>query len=503
MLRKNKRYFPTRLALLVCVLLIASTVYALLFFILERHIFAVKALVFVLKIIFALSIMSSEIYAEAKCSWVFFTLLLPHVAIPAYIIFCRGQLTKKEKRILDSIPKRKPKTEPFYRKMCLKCDDNFTFLREMSNFSDADLYINTSAKYIPDAEKMIEMLTLDIMKAKKFIFLEFYTIAAGEVFGNICELLIEKAKSGVEVKIIYDEIGSLMRLPEEFPALMRENGIAAVANASLLGSFQGGLNNRNHRKIAVIDGEAAYTGGINLADEYIYSNASLGKWKDSAVRIEGEGVDALTYTFLSDFSLISEMENDFSKYYKYRKKRCNGAALIFSDGPSPFYKEKSGEKIILSMLAAAEKSFYVTTPYLVCNRELFSAMLGAVRRGVKLKIAIPKKADRFLCGILTQHYAARLSEIGADVYVYTPGFLHSKTYCCDGKYLMCGTVNLDYRSLCHNFENGILFAEHDLIPEAVRDVEEIFSVSEPYGKRKERLLLRIVGAAMEIFAPLF
>jgi len=503
MLRKNKRYFPTKLALLVSVLIIASTVYALLFFILESRIFAVKALVFVLKIIFALFIMSSEIYAEAKCSWVFFTLLLPHVAIPAYIIFCRGKLTKKETAVLDLISERKPKIEPFDRKMCLKCNDNFAFLREMSNFSDAELYINTSAKYISDAKKMIDMLTFDIMKSKRFIFLEFYTIAAGEVFGNICDLLIEKAKSGVEVKIIYDEIGSLTRLPEEFPSLMREHGIAAVANASLLGSFQGGLNNRNHRKIAVIDGEVAYTGGINLADEYIHANASLGKWKDSAVRIEGEGVDALTYTFLSDFSIVSEIENDFSKYYKYRKKRCKGAALIFSDGPSPFYKEKSGEKIILSMLACAEKSFYVTTPYLVCNREVLSAMRGAVRRGVKLSIAIPAKADRFLCGILTQHYAARLSEIGADIHVYTPGFLHSKTYCCDGKYLMCGTVNLDYRSLCHNFENGILFAEHDVISEAMRDVEEIFSVSEPYAKRKEHPFLRIVGAVMEIFAPLF
>lgn len=503
MLIKNKRYFPTKLALLVSVLIIASTVYAFLFFILERRIFAVKAMVFVFKIIFALFIMSSEIYAEAKCSWVFFTLLLPHVAIPAYIIFCRSKLTKKEKRILDSISKRKPKIELFDRKMRLKCNENFAFLREMSNFSDADLYINTSAKYISDAQKMIDMLTLDIMKSKKFVFLEFYTIASGKIFGNICELLIEKAKSGVEVKIIYDEIGSLTRIPEEFPSLMREHGITAVANASIFGSFQGGLNNRNHRKIAIIDGEIAYTGGINLADEYVYSNTSLGKWKDSAVRIEGEGVDALTHTFLSDFSLICETENNFSKYYKYRKKQCNGAALIFSDGPSPFYKEKSGEKIILSMLAAAEKSFYITTPYLVCNREVFAAMRGAIRRGVKLRIAIPSKTDSFFCGILTQHYAARLCEIGAEICVYTPGFLHSKTYCCDGKYLMCGTVNLDYRSLCHNFENGILFAEHDLIPEAMRDVEEIFSVSKPYDKRKERLILRILGAAMEIFAPLF
>ena len=350
---------------------------------------------------------------------------------------------------------------------------------------------------------MHKELLKHLRTAKEYIFMEFFIVHEGQMWNSVLEILKEKAAEGVDVRIMYDGMGSITTLPRKYHKTLKKFGIKCVVFNPFVPVISTLQNNRDHRKIVVIDGKVAFTGGVNIADEYINAVTRFGKWKDSAVRIEGEGVDALTYTFLSDFSIVSEIENDFSKYYKYRKKRCKGAALIFSDGPSPFYKEKSGEKIILSMLACAEKSFYVTTPYLVCNREVLSAMRGAVRRGVKLSIAIPAKADRFLCGILTQHYAARLSEIGADIHVYTPGFLHSKTYCCDGKYLMCGTVNLDYRSLCHNFENGILFAEHDVISEAMRDVEEIFSVSEPYAKRKEHPFLRIVGAVMEIFAPLF
>ncbi len=503
MLKENKRYFPKRFALVLLLLTICALGYAFLTLILREKFPPARLVLHLLKILFALSVVSSKLSAESKCSWVFFILIFPYAAIPIYLIFYRTRLSKKEIKRLNEIYRQKPKSDIFASKMTLKCNANFAFLREIADFTNAKIYNNTFAKYIPDASLMLDMLQRDVRGAKRFIFLEFYTVASGSVFGELLSILIEKASLGVEVRIIYDEIGSLGRLPEDFSSLMKAYGIKAAAHASLGGTFPGALNNRNHRKIAVIDGEIAYTGGINLADEYVIPKTKFGNWKDCAVRIEGEGVCAITYTFLSDFSVISGEPQDFSKYYKYRKRICEGQALIFDDGPLPIYREKSSERIILSMLSASERYFTATSPYLVCETEMISAVRSAVRRGVKIKIIIPSKPDKFLPWILTRHYAALLSEAGAEIYSYTPGFLHSKIYSSDGKYLMCGSVNLDYRSLWHNFENGVLFAHHPVIAEAERDIEEILCSSVPYKKKKERLPMKILSAVMELFAPLF
>ena len=503
MLKENKKYFPTVYALLVSVLIISAAACTYFTALLMKSFLSVRIAVYIIKIAFALSVISSPMSSEAKYCWVFLILAIPYAAIPVYIIFCRTRLSRKEKEILASLEKKKPKIESFGSKMALKCDENFTFLREIAGYSNANIYNNTSADYIESAEKMLDLLCRDIERARRFIFLEFYTVASGSVFGKICKLLIEKAALGVEVRLIYDELGSILRIPEDFPALMREKGINAVAHASLTGSFPAALNNRNHRKIAVIDGEIAYTGGINLADEYVYSRPRLGKWKDSAIRICGEGVQSMTYTFLSDYSLTSGIEEDFSKYYKYRKCRCKGQALIFDDGPSPFYVERRAKRTILAMLNSAEKYFSATTPYLVCDCEILSAIRAAMRRGVRVRIAIPGMPDKFFIGLLTRHYAARLCEMGAEIYVYKPGFLHSKQYIADGRLLLFGTVNLDYRSLFHNFENCVLFSSHSLIIDAERDMECVFSDSVPLKRKKESLPMRLLGAVIEIFAPLF
>ena len=503
MLKENKRYFPTRYALFLVLITVGILFYSLFILLLAKKYFIVKPLLYLLKIFVSLSVISSRLCSEAKCSWVFFILALPFISIPIYFVFCRTRLTKKEKILLGHISENKPKSDVFGGKMTLKCNEDFTFLSEIADFSSAAVYDNTTAKYIGEVDRMLKLLSFDISRAKRFIFLEFYTVAAGEVFGELLDRLIEKAREGVEIRIIYDELGSLSRIPEHFPAIMENYGIRAVPHASLMGSFPSALNNRNHRKIAVIDGEVAYTGGINLADEYLYPKRRLGKWKDSAVRIEGEGVSALTYTFLSDFTNATGEPEDFSVYYKYRKQASCGKALIFDDGPLPHYKEKCSERIIVSMLNSAEKYFTITTPYLVCGKDIFAAIRGAVRRGVRVKIIIPSKPDKPLPWLLTRSTAASLSEIGAEVYKYSPGFLHSKTYCADGKYLMCGSVNLDYRSLCHNYENGILFALHPIIGELEADTEKILAESERYKKKRESLPVRIFGAVMELFAPLF
>ena len=354
-------------------------------------------------------------------------------------------------------------------------------------------------KYTPVEKPISE----ELRNAKRFIFLEFYTVSAGTVLSEILDILVEKAGLGVEVKILYDEIGSLFKIPEDFAKIMKRSKIEARFSSSLFAAFPKGVNNRNHRKIIVIDGEIAYTGGINLADEYVYSKRRLGKWKDAGVRIEGVGVTSLTHTFLSDFVFAGGECDSFSKYYKYRKKKSSGYSLIFDDGPYPIYDEKISERMILSLIDASEKSFILTSPYLIFSSRILSAVRGAVKRGVKVKIIIPAVPDKLLTAILTHRYADRLCEIGARVYMYLPGFLHSKIYSADGKFAMCGTVNLDYRSLRHNFENGILFLEHPVIADIDKDLESILKECAPYKVKKKNPIVRLIGALLEIFAPLF
>ena len=501
-IKSRKIFFPIRRALFVSLVI---SVFGLLVFlgaVLRERFLIADALIYALKVTLALCALASPYSYPTRCSWVFLILSFPTVSIPAYLFFRRTSLSKKEELIIKNARAQKPKCEPFEKKMLLKCNENFTFLREIASYSNADVYTDTEAKYFSEAYEMLLSLIEDISKAKSFIFLEFYTVSSGEVFGKICDILTKKASEGVCVKILCDEVGSILKIPESFQKLMKKRGIEARIFSSLFSAFPNGANNRNHRKIAVIDGEVGYTGGVNLGDEYVFSRAGLGKWKDCGVRIEGEAVDSLTHTFLSDFLFCGGECENFSPYYKYKKKKAEGISLVFEDGPYPLYEEKISERMIVSLLDASEKSFVMTSPYLIFDSPILSAVRGAVRRGVRVKIVIPSAPDKLLTAILTRRYAKKLLGAGAEVLLYQPGFLHSKIYASDSRLLMLGTVNLDYRSLTHNFENGILFFDHPIIKEVKKDLENILSLSLIYEK-KENPIVRLLGALLEIFAPLF
>lgn len=503
MYRQSKKYFPTLYALLVALIIITYAVTVTFLIFLNNKFGIARIVLYGLKIFAALSIISSSASEKSKCSWLTLILLFPNIIIPAYFIFCYNPLSKSEKKAIGIISKQKPRIDHFSSKANAKCNQNFSFLREIANYDNAVIYKNTKASYISSASKMKEMLLGDIKGAKSFIFLEFYTVATGDFFGDICDALIKKAKEGVEVRLIYDEMGSIFRIPENFSEFLESKNIIALSHAHGAGMLPAGFNNRNHRKIAVIDGEIGYTGGINLADEYISPKKRIGEWRDSAVRLEGEAVAELVYIFLSDFALTSKVTEDFFHYYRYRKKRHSGKVMLFGDGPKPFYKTNTAKKVLISMLNSAEKYFIATTPYLICDSEMLSVIESAVLRGVKVKIAIPFRPDKFIPAFLTKIYARRLIELGVEIYRYLPGFLHSKNYISDGKYFLTGTVNLDFRSLLHNFEVGALFYEHEIISDAEADAAEIFKASERYEPKGKPLISRIVGSVMEIFAPLF
>ncbi|MBR5140317.1 MAG: hypothetical protein IKV16_04600, partial [Clostridia bacterium] len=321
---KNKKIFLPPLTLAAIMLIISGWSLATYLILLTKQKFVYTGLLlYIVKGGFALSVIVGKRVRSAEGMWVFFILTLPTLAIPIYLISARSSHAIREKALIKNADAQKPRHESFEDKMLPKCNQSFAFLSDIASNPNVSVYTSTKAKYYAESSEMLHSLYDDLNGARQFIFLEFYTVAAGEVFGKVCDILKKKASEGVEIRILYDAIGSLFKVPENLPQIMRSIGVEARACFSLFSSFPGGINNRNHRKIAIIDGEIAYTGGINLADEYIYSRPKMGKWKDAGVRIRGEGVVALTHTFLSDFVFSGGSCPDFLKYYKCKRQSEN------------------------------------------------------------------------------------------------------------------------------------------------------------------------------------
>ncbi|MBO5879029.1 MAG: hypothetical protein J6Q68_00545 [Clostridia bacterium] len=504
-MNENKRYFPLKFLIMAMIYLIFGASLFLLLPRIYQQLRSFNAVVFILKSALALKVLNSNFSPSAKCSWIFLILTVPFIAIPIYFTFYHPKSSKKEKRLLEEISRQKPKRDAFYSFLPLHNTDDYSIAREICRAQNTPAYSGCDTKYLGSAKEKKELLLSDIKGAKSFIFLEFYTIATGHFWGEIFAVLREKALHGVEVRIIWDEIGSLTRTPLGFKRMLAKFGIHAVSFRERRGLFIGGMNNRNHRKLAIIDGKISYTGGINIADEYINPKKRIKAWKDVGIRILGDATNELTYIFLSDFSLICGRCESFSKYYRYSEKKSTEYILPFSDGPQPIYTQKNARLAILSLLFYAKRCVTVTTPYLILDSDMVSAICETVRRGVKVRIIIPSIPDRYSAFLLTRSYAERLIRAGVEIYEYTPGFLHAKIYIADEKYAILGSVNLDYRSLWHNFESGVCIFGTDTVAQIAKDVEKILSESAPFRSAARPFLLpkRITQALAEIFAPLF
>lgn len=353
---------------------------------------------------------------------------------------------------------------------------------------------------------MLEAMLPDLLMAEHFIFMEYFIIEEGIFWGSILEILRKKAESGVTVRVLYDDIGCMSTLPGDYCRTLRSFGIEAVPFSRLRGSADSEFNNRNHRKILVIDGKIGYTGGVNIADEYINERVRFGHWKDTAIRLEGEAVHELTRLFLSDYGINVKTlpEDKLELYPKMPDISAQGYVIPFGDGPKPLYEHSVGKSVIQNMLAAATRYVYMTTPYLIIDNDLAQSIENAALRGVDVRIIVPHIPDKRLVFEMTRSFYHRLMRSGVRIYEYTPGFIHAKSYIADGEYAMIGTINLDYRSLVHHFENGVWMYKCDSIQELHRDILDTLEASEEIteDKLKTGLLNRFVRAVVRIFAPM-
>ena len=454
-----------------------------------------------------IKIIASNDNPDYKIPWLLFVLILPIAGFMLYLIFYSRKLKKKYIKRLKTLRLFKPDRNDDNILSELKKSDPVSFnqAKMLCDISDTHIYKNTKQTYFPSGEKMRKSMLVDLKGAEKFIYLEYFIIEEGVFWDSILDILKEKAKNGVDVRVLYDDIGCMNTLPGNYAKILEKEGILATPFSRLKGQADNEFNNRSHRKIMVIDGYIGYTGGINIADEYINEKKRFGHWKDVGIRMEGEAVWGLTELFLTDFGInFKEFKTPHPHSYPQCIREANGYIIPFGDGPRPLYDRRVGKSAIQNILASATDYVYITTPYLIIDNELCTALENTAIKGVDVRIITPRIPDKKLIFSMTRSFYHRLIVAGVKIYEYTPGFIHAKTVISDNKYAIVSTINLDYRSLVHHFENGVWLYKADCINHIYNDITDTIAKSEEITEKslKTSLFARFLRSLVRIFAPL-
>ena len=455
-----------------------------------------------------LAIVNRNMPPESKVTWLLFA-VVPVFGFLLYLMIGERRLSKKEIQQLEKMDSMKFREDNSYDlRVELKQENKSAFGIVKSLLSmdhNADVYDGTTSQYFPLGEEMFEAMLDDLRSAKKFIFLEFYIIDPGLMWNRVLEILVDKVQQGVEVKLLYDDIGCMATLPGDYTKRLRKMGIDAHKFNKVIPRMTVAYNNRDHRKILVVDGQVGYTGGINLADEYINHIVRFGHWKDGGVRLEGRAVKALTRLFLMNWYINRGEITDFDRYH-FDSQRVEGKGLYipYGSGPKPIYKEQVGKAVYQNIINQAIDYVYITTPYLIIDYDLTEDIKNAAMRGVDIRIVTPFIPDKKLIQIVTRGAYPDLLEAGVKIYEYTPGFIHSKNVISDDELAVVGTINFDYRSLVHHYENAVLMYQTESIADIKQDFEDLFDVSKEISLEtlQNSWYQRLLKEIMQLFAPL-
>lgn len=381
------------------------------------------------------------------------------------------------------------------------------FVRYMEKQAGFPAYGGCTATYYPLGENKYDDLLKELEKAEKYIFLEYFIVERGIMWDAILEVLKKKAKNGVEVRVMYDGMCSILLLPYRYPAELNKYGIQAKMFAPIIPFLSTSQNNRDHRKIVVIDGKVAFTGGVNLADEYINQRKRFGHWKDVAVKVTGDAVRSFTLMFLQMWNMSEPVSENFQKYLQSEsvKKPSAYDGFVIPYGDTPTRKEAVAKTVYQSMVNNATRYVHIMTPYFIVEREFVDCMRYAAQRGVEVAMILPRIPDKKIVFYIARTFYPELLKAGVKVYEYTPGFVHAKVFVSDDISAAVGTVNLDYRSFYHHFECGAFFYDNKVIAGVEEDFEETrgqcVEVSMEYYK-KLPVHQKILGSVFKLFAPL-
>lgn len=475
----------------------------------SQHITVAFKLLSVLVVIY---IMNRSDNPSIKLAWVIVILLFPVFGGFLYLTIGGKQpisyLRRKLEPMIEESEKHlkaDSKIEEELRQTDGSTASQVYYLEHQSGFP---AYKDSKVDYYPSGEECFRIMVKELGKAKKYIYLEYFIIEEGIMWNTVLDILEEKVKAGVDVRVMYDDVGCIFNLPSHYADTLRKKGIKCIVFNRYIPIFSTVFNNRDHRKILVIDGNVAFTGGINFADEYINEKQRFGYWKDNGVRIRGKAVYSMTQMFLQMWNAFAS-ERERLNYEKFslsdvvplsEKKR--GIVLPYSD--HPLDSEFVGESVYINLINSAQKYIYFFTPYLIIDNEVVTALILAAKRGVDVRIITPGIPDKKTIFLVTQSYYPQLVEGGVKIFQYRPGFVHAKCAVCDDKIATVGTINLDYRSLYLHFENGIFLYDCDTVMDIKQDILDTLKDCNQITAQmcKKSMLFLLLQGILRIFAPL-
>ena len=508
--KKPKKLLNIIFSLKTTIILLLAIQIIFIFFIFAElsYAFAYIQIVFsAIAIILAVYILNSRENPAYKLAWIVPLLAVPVFTVVLYLILKNQYSTKKVRNLYM---KKCEQTKAFLRpdpvlveKVKGEDQDLYRLANYVNKSGGYPIHDNTQVTYFPLGENKFKQMLIELEKAKNFIFLEYFIIDTGEMWGRIEEILIRKASEGVEVRVMYDCMGSQFLLPLGYKKKLTEKGIKCLVFnpfRPLLSTIQ---NNRDHRKILVIDGNVAFNGGVNIADEYINKRERFGHWKDNAVMLKGDGVWNFTMMFLQMWEVFS---GEITDYNLYRPKKsagnCNNGYVI-PFGDCPLDGENVGELVYMDIINKAKDYVYITTPYLIPDNEMITALGFAAKSGVDVRIITPHIPDKWYVHCITRSFYPDLLSLGVKIYEYEPGFIHAKTFISDDKTAVVGTINLDYRSLYLHFECATYMYGTSCIKDIKSDLDNMIAENCIQIKEDKRSLLnRFVSIILRSFAPL-
>lgn len=457
-------------------------------------------------------IVSSEMNPGYKTAWIIVILTFPIFGVMFYIFFGNSKsgnrLRKKMNRYNEEEHLLLAQKQESLESLWSDSPNAEKQARYLLVYGGYPSYNNTAAKYFSLGEAKFETLIQELEKAERFIFMEYFIIQEGKMWDTILEILVRKAKQGVDVRVIYDDMGCLFTLPYRYDKKLESMGIHCRVFNKFKPIWSAKMNNRDHRKILVIDGHTAFNGGINLADEYINAYPKHGHWKDTAVMLKGEAVWSFTVMFLTMWNYLTGTKPAILDAYMPRPEdiepyKSSGFTIPFTD--SPLDDEPVGENVYLNIINSAARYVYITTPYLIIDNEMSTALILAAKSGVDIRIITPHIADKWFVHAVTRANYTHLTKHGVRIYEYTPGFIHAKSFVSDDSTAVVGTINLDFRSLYLHFECATWMYKTDCVSNVKKDFLETLEKCQEITYAdcgNVNVFVKILRALLRLFAPL-
>jgi cardiolipin synthase len=453
----------------------------------------------VCSVLVALVIVNDDMNPMFKSGWLVLMLIFPVSGWVFFLIFRKRRLSKQLKSRYEKV------SSVYKNVLSGNAKTTSRIAKYIDTAANSHAYTNTRAEYFPLGQDFFPEYLKRLKNAENFIFIEYFIIAEGKMWDSVFAVLREKAEAGVEVRVMYDELGSLSLMPNDFAKKLRQYGIKAVVFNPVRASVDSLFNYRDHRKITVIDGKFAFTGGLNISDEYINVKRRFGTWKDCTVMLEGTAVWEMTVLFLelwNLYSLETDSLEEVQRFCPEYSAKTDGVVMPFGDGP--LQDGKPSKAAYMSIIQSATDYVYICTPYLVLDDAMSSALRIAAKSGVDVRLLIPGIPDKKYVYTVTKANCEPLLQAGVKVYTYTQGFVHSKTIVADGEFCVVGTANFDFRSFYFHFENGVFFhgssvaeiVKADFLT-TIADCCEMSSVS----PARKNVILQCWGGFLKLISP--